>query len=163
MRIAHAHVEPFHQRRQQANTEPRPGLALRVRVRWNALALDSALADGANPEGSEELRLRARQLADPVNRERLAKSMERILELADRESASDPTMTRVPLRRQPIEVSRPRLAEVVELLRADGERPARGLARASLLIEDGRGPLYVDDTPDGLEKAVDRTLAALNR
>jgi hypothetical protein len=144
----------------------RPGLALRLRVRWSSAALDSALADGADPDASDELALRARQLAEPKARERVAKAIERVIELSElvgRASPAQLAYLRVPFRRQQVEAARPRLVQLVERLRAEEALSVRGLAMASQLVDDGRGPLYVHDTPDALEHAVEATLSAVNR
>jgi hypothetical protein len=59
-----------------------PSWWTRLRVRWKRLDLDSALAYGANPVTSEEFALRAQQLADSTNRERLATGLENLFHLA---------------------------------------------------------------------------------
>lgn len=50
-------------RRSEDTRDHRP---LGVRVRWNALELDASLASGSDPASSEELALRAAQLAEPA-------------------------------------------------------------------------------------------------
>jgi hypothetical protein len=140
-----------------------PRLGLHIRVRWNALALDSALADGARPGVSDELTLRAEQLADEKSREKAAKAIGRVLELAERGSAAQLATTRVPFRKDRVEASRPQLMELAATLRSNGPHPVQGLAMANLLVEDGDSSLYVHDRPDHLEQTVEATLAAFHR
>jgi hypothetical protein len=140
-----------------------PRLGLHIRVRWNALALDSALADGADPGASEELTLRAEQLARHKEREKAAKAIDRVLELVERGSAAQLASTRVPFRKDRVEASRPQLIELGASLRSNGPHPVQALAMANLLVEDGDSPLYVHDGPDHLEQTVEATLAAFHR
>lgn len=162
MPIAHTYMEPTHPLTQRVEREKLPGLLARIRVRWNSLTLDSALAGGANPDASEELALRARQLAEPKAREQVARSIAHLLDLVDRGSAAQFASIRVPFSRPRVQAIRPRLVELAESLRDDRAYPVAGLARANLLVEDGRGPLYVHDTPDGFEQAVEATFSALD-
>lgn len=163
MPIAHTHLEPQYTSERSSERHQRPGLALWVRVRWQRLALDSALAAGADPATSPDLALRARQLAAPKARESLADSIERLLDLAARGSAAQFASIRVPFSREQVEATRPRLTGLIEALRTERRQPVQGLARASLLVEGGRGPLYVHDSPHGLERAVEATLSKLVR
>ena len=137
-----------------------PCLGLRIRVRWNAPALDSALADGADPRASDELTLRAEQLASHKKREKIAKAIDRLLDLVERDSAAQLATTRVPFRRDRIEARRPQLIELAARLRSKGPHPSKGLALANLLVEDRDSPLLVHDRPDQLERTVG---AALHR
>ena len=159
MPIAYTYIEPI---RVRGSGAARPGLALRLRVRWNALALDSALAGGADPGASDELTLRAQQLAQPKTAEEMARSIGHLLELVDRSSAAQLAVTRMPFGIDQVQAVRPRLVKLAERLRAKGSHPVRGLAMANLLLEDGGGPLYVHDTLDGLERAVGATLSAID-
>lgn len=140
-----------------------PRLGLRFRVRWNALALDRELADGADPSSSEELGLRAKQLANPKMRIKVAHGIGRVIELADRGSAAGLATTRVPFRREQVQASRQQLLELAARVSSKGPHPVKGLAMANLLVEDGDSPLYVHDRPHRLERAVKATLAAFHR
>ena len=60
-----------------------PGLMVRARVWRRKLDLDAALAGGADPFRSEELELRAKQLADRKTRDKLATEITRLIRIAD--------------------------------------------------------------------------------
>ena len=140
----------------------RPGLALRLRVRWNALDFDAALAEGADPDSSKALALRAQQLADPKRRAKIAGSIDRLLDLAGRSTAVQPYLTHLPAWTQGIEDHRAQLREVVDRLEAEDSAPVKGLAMADLLVEDAGSPLYVQRPSDRLQAALEATLAALD-
>ena len=141
----------------------RPSVALRLRVRWNAAQLDAALADGADPGASRSLALRALQLADPRHRARIARSIDHVLELTERDTAPRLSLTRAPFQPERVERSRPQLTELADRLEAVDSPSVRGLAMANLLVEDGTGALYVHEPSDPLRPAVEAILAALDR
>jgi hypothetical protein len=139
----------------------RPSLALRARVRWNAAQLDAALARGAAPGASKALALRAQQLADPKHRTRIARSIHRLLSLAQRSGAVQISNTGAPFRPDRVEHSRPQLMELAGRLETLESPPAKGLAMANLLVEDGSGALYAQESSDPVRPAVDAVLTAL--
>ena len=150
--------------RRPAKDEPakvRPSLALRVRVRWNAARLDAALADGADPGASKDLALRSQQLVDPKHRARLAGSIERLLALTERGGVPQLSSSRAPFQPDLVEGSRPQLRELGERLEAADSPPIKGVAMATLMVEDGTGALYVHEPADPLRPAVQSVLAAL--
>jgi hypothetical protein len=142
----------------------RPSVALRLRVRWNAAQLDAALADGADPAASKSLALRAQQLADPKHRARIARSIGHLLELTERGTAPQLSLTRAPFQPGRVEHSRPQLMELADRLEAVDSPPVKGLAMANLLVEDGTPALYDAHPPsDPLRPAVEAILAAFDR
>lgn len=141
----------------------RPNLALRLHVRWNAAQLDAALADGADPAASRSLALRAQQLADPKHRATIARSIDHVLELAERGPAPQLYLTRAPFQPEWIEHSRPQLTELADRLEALDPPPVKGLAMATLLVGDGTAALYTREPSDPLRSAVEAILAALDR
>lgn len=152
--------------RHSATTDPekvRPGVALRVRVLWNAAQLDAALADGADPAASKSLALRAQQLAERTHRARIANSIQRLLDLTERGGMPQLSLSRAPFQADRVEASRPQLMELAERLEAVDSPPIKGLAMATLLVEDGTGALYVHEPADPLRPAVEAVLAALAR
>jgi hypothetical protein len=152
--------------KQSAKARPakiRPSMALRLRVRWNAAQLDAALADGADPGASKSLALRAQQLANPRHRVRIARSIDHLLELAERGAAPQLSLTRAPLQTERVEHSRPQLTELADRLEAVDSPPVKGLAMANLLVEDGTAALYAHEPSDPLRPAVEAILAALDR
>lgn len=139
-----------------------PGLALRVRVWLNAKKLDSALARGADPTESRKLALRAEQLADPYTRRRYADAIDDVLALAEGGAYPQFVPTRVPFRRAYINANRQLLKELSRRLRGQGPHPVRGVAMAAVLIEDGGGPLYLNQRAETLERNLQATLYALD-
>jgi hypothetical protein len=132
---------------------------LRLRAAWKRPALDTALADGVDPDGSAELALRAGQLVDPRLRARLARSLRRAIASTDlpfhhRGSA-------VPVSRAAVRAARPALLALADdLVEAAAPNP-RGVALTVRLLTDGGGPLYRPWTPGSLHEATDQARAAL--
>jgi hypothetical protein len=141
----------------------RPSLWVRLRVRWQRRELDAALAGGANPVTTEELALRADQLSEPATRARIAAGIENLFRLATDGPGPGATTAMVVASFDPhrVAANRARLAALAERLRGPEPHDVRGLAMASVLLEDGDGPLYARTTVDELEPAVSRTMAAL--
>lgn len=139
----------------------RAGLWLRLRVRWRAIRLDRMLAAGADPLESEELMLRADQLRRPRTHERLARSIARLSSLADDSAGHHVGPSRLPFRRDRVRENRHLLARIGEVLLSPGPNRLRGVAMTSELLEDGRGPLYANDTPADLARSLEQTLDAL--
>jgi hypothetical protein len=144
------------------------GLARRARVRRLRRQLDLSLAGGADPSGAPDLKLRAGQLLDPQTREEIAKGIERLVELADRESGKkvrvrdDGKSIRVPICREKIWAARPLLVELSERVRRAGADSLRGIAMASVLLADGGGPLYDRDRSLRLQRAVQAALRRIS-
>jgi hypothetical protein len=152
--------------KQSAKARPakiRPSMALRLRVRWNAAQLDAALAEGAEPTASTSLALRAQQLADPKHRARIARSIDRVLELTERGNAPQLSVSRASFQPDRVEHSRAQLTELADRLEAVDAPPVKGLAMANLLVEDGTAVLYAHEPSDPLRPAVEAILAALDR
>jgi len=139
-----------------------PSLMLRARVWTRELELDAALASGADPAQSEELELRAKQLADRKTRNRLATAVTHLIRIADGYRAPI-TTPNPPFRAKQIQANRSLLVELTERLRGPRSVALRGMALTSLLLNDGRGPLTTESDPATLERAVRATLAALNQ
>jgi hypothetical protein len=139
-----------------------PGLIVRARVWMRQLELDAALASGAEPAKSEELELRAKQLADRKTRDRLATQITRLIGIADGHPRAPITTPNPPFRPNQVRANRTLLLELAERLQGPGSVALRGMALTSLLLSDGRGPLTTGSDPLILERAVRATLAALN-
>jgi hypothetical protein len=138
-----------------------PSLMLRARVWISELELDAALAGGADPAQSEELELRAKQLADRKTRNRLAGAITHLIRIADGHRAPIATPN-PPFRPKQVRANRWLLVELAERLRGPRSVALRGMALTSLLLNDGRGPLTTESDPATLARAVRATLAALN-
>jgi hypothetical protein len=119
-----------------------PSLELRVKVRWSALELDAALASGADPASSEELALRAEQLAARGKREQFARSIDDLLRIAARNSGPELPTTRAPVSAERVGANRSQLFELRNRMLGPGPHSSRGLAQVSLLLEGSDSPLY---------------------
>ena len=130
-----------------------PRLVLRFRTRLHARALDRALADGGDPDVSAGRALRASQLVDPSNRRRLARSLRRVVADSERprRAVRGPVIPAAP---GPVFGWREALLGIADRL----ERPTPvnpcGVARVTLLLTDGAGPLYTRRPGHSLADAV---------
>ena len=145
----------------------RPRLRLRLQVWLKGHELDAALARGADPAATDELILRARQLARPDQRARLADAVEELVELADGHTVlvnSEALSAATSLHRQleQIRRNRPLLLRLVNRLREERPVDVHGLAQLRCLLSDDRGPLYHRDASPSLEEAVAAAIAALD-
>ncbi len=118
----------------------RPTLRDRMSARWWPRQLDRALADGAPPETSPALALRARRLTELARRRSLAGSLRRIVrEPAD---GSRPSLGRIRPDRNGVEAARDELTALADGLTDPRPVAAHAVAQAWLLVTDGTGPLY---------------------
>lgn len=118
------------------------GLALSIRARLATFRLDLELAAGADPDSDPLRRRRARRLMRRSARRGLARSLERALRRAQ-EPAQPPIFAGgVPLQRARVHECRRALVELADRLRDDREVDPQGVAMASVLLRDGRSPLY---------------------
>lgn len=142
-----------------------PSLIVRLRVRMKRLELDSAIADGANPERSDQLALRAQQLRDRSTRERLATGIENLFRLATMGPGPEATVSivRAPFDGYRVTANRSGLTELAEKLRHSEPPNVRGVAMASVLLEDGRSPLYNRNATDELKPAIRAASSAFDR
>ena len=140
----------------------RAGPWLRTRVFLSRLKLDRALASGVDPSTSPELALRAEQLQRPKVRERIARGIDRLAEIAfgDPRRHLGPSM--LPFRQHRLRPNVALFEELADALRSAGPLSVKGIAMASTLLEDGRGPLYANDPAEKLNEALDATIAELN-
>ena len=136
----------------------RAGWRERVAARLSANRLDTELARGAAPTRAA-LALRARDLGERRTRERLGRSIRRILDDARRDRP--PSIARVPIQRSEVLAAAWELDRIAETLLTPGPVAASGVAQVRLLLINGAGPLYTRDAPDGLRSAATRALDAL--
>ena len=130
----------------------RAGLLDRLAVRVHASKLDREIADGASPDDAEPLALRAQMLVRPSVRQGLARSLQKLLALATAPS-------RAPRLPAPLCLDRVRDASdefqlLIDRLRVPAPVPAQGVARTTVLLSDGCGPLYHRDNEDDLRAKV---------
>jgi hypothetical protein len=117
-------------------------VALRARVWFDAGTLDRQLAEGTHPWRSPALAVRASQLTDHHQRQRLAGGLIRIVREA-RIGRRDARLT-VPLQRTAVLSCADDLLALAAALRSGAPCSPRAVALVSYLIHDGRSPLYDD-------------------
>jgi hypothetical protein len=132
-------------------------------VTWRrAQELDDQLACGTDPMTSDELSLRAGQLASARSRARLACALRGAVEIADR--PFDPLRLGPPLiQRTEVQENRELLLELAGRLRAGGRLGVEGLAMTSVLVGDEVGPLFCKAASGSLTVSANHALLALER
>lgn len=140
----------------------------RFLARMRASRLDSDLADGASPDSTVPLALRAQMLVSARTRRDLARGAQRVLATAIQVPAADrrPQLPaagrlRAPICRDRVRDSSEELGDLIRRLLAGGPVAARGVALASVLLSDGRGPLYHRASPDEVRARVREAVDAL--
>lgn len=121
-------------------------------------------APGIDPATRRLCEARARQLVRRDQRVALALQIERILALAASDAApggSRREIWAIDLRLADVRDAGRALEQIAGALRAPESPPARGVARAALLVRDGRSPLYVFSGPHDLRLAAEATVRAL--
>jgi hypothetical protein len=137
------------------------GVWLRCVTLRQARQLDEQLARGTDPITSDELSLRAGQLASARSRGRFACVLRGAVQLAD--APFDAVrMGRPVIRRAQVQENRDLLLELADRLRAGGYLRAQGLAITSLLVGDGVSALYSKGAHSSLNASVGRALLALD-
>jgi hypothetical protein len=138
------------------------GIWLRCTTRWRARELDRQLAAGVDPMQSDELSLRVGRLGSCRTRRRIACGLRGAVALAERDAY--PVMGAAPrIQRAAVRASGGLLLEIAERLHSCDPVGVRGLAIASQLIEDRRGPLYRDTADRPLTVTAFEALVALDR
>jgi hypothetical protein len=137
------------------------GIWLRCTTRWRARELDHQLAAGADPMQSDALSLRVGQLGSTTSRRRIACALRGAVALAERDAY--PVMAAPRIQRSAVRTSGGLLLEIAERLLSLDPVGVRGVAIASQLIEDRRGPLYRDDAARPLTVTAFEALVALDR
>jgi hypothetical protein len=132
-------------------------LPVRIRTRLGRAELDRTLANGADPEGSAELALRAEQLNSPAERARIANALVEALGDARR---GEPMTLRLRPQREAVRDAADDILALVLRLRDDRPAGIAGVAAAARLADDRRGPMYRHDARD-LHDAIRSSLSAL--
>jgi hypothetical protein len=135
----------------------RSQLAVRLRARLHAPSLDRELASGIAPWRSPLHAARALALTGDRNRRGLARSLERLIEHAQRPPGPYRGAVVLPCREQVIEAMAPMLT-VAGQLRCAAPVDARGVARLNILLSDGSGPCYVRIRRNALTDALQQIL-----
>jgi hypothetical protein len=138
------------------------GIWLRCTTRCRVRELDRQLAAGADPMQSDELSLRVGQLGSSRSRRRLACALRGAVALAERDAY--PVMAAAPpMQCAAVRASGGLLVEIAERLLSCEPVGVQGLAIASQLIDDRRGPLYRDKAARPLTVTAFEALVALDR
>jgi hypothetical protein len=125
--------------RPDRTAQSRSTLGVRARARIARKQLDRALARGADPGSNPELALRAGQLLAPAERSRIANALVEALGDARR---GEPFTLRVRPQRAEVRACADELLALVQRLRDDQLVNVQGMALASLLVGDRKGPLF---------------------
>jgi hypothetical protein len=105
-----------------------------------APSLDRQLAAGRLPRSGQVLAIRAREIATPAARRKLARRWTNVLDQAGRQPV--PRFVRAPLQRGAVIAAERDLHAMISVLTSGRPIDARGAAMASALLSDGTGPLY---------------------
>jgi hypothetical protein len=150
------HLQPRHSRRAPGPDDPRSlatSVSRRIRVHLHRGRLDRQLADGCAPDEFADLAIRAEELADPLHRRRVARSLRRLVEQAELSPAAR-VGSAAPVWRPSVVRWREGVLGLAERL----ERPAPvdpcGVARALLLLSDGGGPFYNGRAAHSMSNAI---------
>jgi hypothetical protein len=130
----------------------------RIAARVLAHSLDRQLADGAPPERSAALSLRARRLATPAYARFLARRLNEIVREA---VARRVPRAQIAVRLHAVATCSAEFEDLARRLLAPGPAAVRGVAQVSMLLRDGSGPLYSSRADEDLGAALRRARAAL--
>jgi hypothetical protein len=131
----------------------------RVRARLCCSGLDAALARGADPCGSLALAYRSARLTSERGRQRLAASLDRVLDAAVRPARR--RSAAVPPCRDEVVAAGPLLIQARDLLRSRTPVYSQGAARLENLLRDGGSTLYWPAQPGALSQELELVIAAL--
>jgi hypothetical protein len=137
-----------------------PRLSTRLRVFLRRRSLDHRLADGAAPQSSPELELRARQLVSRADRSRIAESIDRLLAEA-RSGARSRWSSAVPVDRGAIAAAAPLLSRIAAVLELEGPIYCQGVAMLETMLRDGASAIYGRGGERALSAQLERVIAAL--
>jgi hypothetical protein len=132
----------------------------RLLAHWHASRLDRDLADGASPDATVPLALRAQLLLRGPARLDLARSASRVLATAMRAPASG--RLPVPVCQDQVRDCSAEFGDLIRRLLASGPVPAQGVAMARILLADASGPLYHRASPGELRASVRDAADALS-
>jgi hypothetical protein len=130
---------------------PLVSLLARLRGHW----IDHELAAGAEPWRSPVYAARARQLTSDRRRRVLARSLERLIELAEeppRVIGGRGGRAVVEPYRPGVREARPVMLTLSWRLRGNAPLDPRGVAALKDLLSDGAGPCYTPAHPDTLKR-----------
>jgi len=121
--------------------------------------LDAALARGEDPCRSPALAYRSARLTSERGRQRLAASLDRVVDAAMRPTRG--WSTAVPPCRDEVVAAGALLVQARDLLRSRTPVYSQGAARLENLLRDGGGPLYWPARRGALRHELEVAIAAL--
>jgi hypothetical protein len=122
--------------------EAHPTWRDRLGVHVSANRLDRALANGASPDSTVALALRAQTLVRPEERATLARGIERILAQTPHLRGGRAPSSPSPSFYRRVQSVADELRDLVRCLRTRGPVSAQGIAQVRVLLTDGAGPLH---------------------
>jgi hypothetical protein len=137
-----------------------PGPWDRVMARARAHTLDGDLAQGASPDATVRLSLRAQRLTGMRERRALAHAIRRFLDQAGHPAGK--RWPPVPVCWDRVRAAAAEFETLAGRLASPAPVSARGVAQVSMLLHDGCGPLYRRTAPGVLTARVHRAVSALD-
>jgi hypothetical protein len=150
---------PANSFRRPASEGPPRSVRLRVRTALQRAELTRALAEGADPDASHELSLRAAQLTCDRSRRALARSLRHTVA-----EAHQPAIRRarvVIINRAAVLDAEGAIETAIDRLGSSKPVSAQGMAIGVRILTDAYGPLYNASEPGTLRRAIDVATAAL--
>lgn len=118
-------------------------MKLKIRI-IHTKRLDEELAAGFDPDANSERHERAVELTELRTRRRIAANLRRAL--AEAEAPRPPFSAKAPIARAALRDSREDVEDVADRLAGAAPVSPQGVARARILLTDGTGPLYGEET-----------------
>jgi hypothetical protein len=138
-----------------------PAISVWVRTACHRNALTRALADGVDPDTSDELSLRATQLTSPRHRRTIARSLRGAVTEAHHPAATRSRM--VIIRRPAVVEAEDEINTMIQRLSEPKPVRAEGVAIAERMLTHAEAsPLYDDAEPGSLRRVVSVATEALD-
>jgi hypothetical protein len=134
---------------------------LRLLARLGGSWIDTNLAAGTPSWHSPLYVTRSLRLTSDRHRRDLARSLDRLIEHAERPPGRFMTATLPPVREQ-VREAMPLILEIASRLRSGEPIEARGIALLTTLLSDGAGPCYTPARPGALATALQALPRALD-
>ncbi len=144
-----------------AGSRRQPQLRDRIFARLRAPSLDRELRAGCVPWRSPAHAARALQLTGDRHRRGLARSLEHLVEHAEKPPARFLSAVVPPCREQ-VREAMPLILAISSRLRSGEPVDGRGVARLRALLSDGAGPCYTRSQPNALALALQTVSASLD-
>lgn len=144
---------PLHRHSRSLSLAARASMKLRLKVYATRGTLDRQIASGRPYISTPALALRAQQLAEPRTRRQVARALRKIVECADQRTAGR-ALSAVVVEPTAVRRARHPILGLAERLESPAQVNPAGIARAQVLITDGRSPLFDRDCPRTATQAI---------